>query len=309
MEKKSGAMVQRVVVVQRLTGGKNEMDKGWVTNIWYFKGDKGDTSISIMNLRSCITKAILNRLLFYFLKNKRRSLGQGLGAGSKLMYRKVQVQVQHQIALGVADDGKASAPYTKFIWCYKFDEKAGVTYKQYLDERNPIVNISRMRVQAAVQVCRLKLASFCMPPKHIIEDTYFQPKNFHELLQVKFLQPNENWEDNIASLSMHFPNRNWDGDIDSLSTTILTAKCYGHNVKKLKQANVMTDNSLSPICLVLQIKCVDHKGFLYDIMWIERLVLVNPDTLKQQLMQFLQQQVNSQPEEQQQQAAKDFDQS
>ncbi|KAI3697666.1 hypothetical protein L6452_30762 [Arctium lappa] len=40
------------------------------------------------------------------------------------------------------------------------------------------------------------------------------------------------------------------------------------NVKKLKQANVMTDNSLSPICLLLQIKCVDHKGFLYDIMGV-----------------------------------------
>ncbi|KAI3735574.1 hypothetical protein L6452_15080 [Arctium lappa] len=55
----------------------------------------------------------------------------------------------------------------------------------------------------------------------VILTSKFGPNaNFSEL--EKFLQPNENWEDNIASLSMLFPNRIWDGDIDSLSTTILT---------------------------------------------------------------------------------------
>lgn len=38
------------------------------------------------------------------------------------------------------------------------------------------------------------------------------------------------------------------------------------DVKKLKRASVMIDNSLSPAHSLLQINCVDHKGFLYDIM-------------------------------------------
>ncbi|KVI11996.1 hypothetical protein Ccrd_009606, partial [Cynara cardunculus var. scolymus] len=40
------------------------------------------------------------------------------------------------------------------------------------------------------------------------------------------------------------------------------------DVKKLKRANVLIDNSLSPAHSLLQIHCVDHKGFLYDIMRI-----------------------------------------
>lgn len=38
------------------------------------------------------------------------------------------------------------------------------------------------------------------------------------------------------------------------------------DIKKLKRASVMIDNSLSPAHSLLQISCVDHKGFLYDIM-------------------------------------------
>lgn len=40
------------------------------------------------------------------------------------------------------------------------------------------------------------------------------------------------------------------------------------DVKRLKQATVMIDNTLSPAHSLLQINCVDHKGFLYDIMRI-----------------------------------------
>ncbi|KAL8191640.1 hypothetical protein R6Q57_028371 [Mikania cordata] len=40
------------------------------------------------------------------------------------------------------------------------------------------------------------------------------------------------------------------------------------DVNKLKHATVMIDNSLSPAHSLLQINCVDHKGFLYDIMRI-----------------------------------------
>ncbi|KAI7732585.1 hypothetical protein M8C21_024191 [Ambrosia artemisiifolia] len=40
------------------------------------------------------------------------------------------------------------------------------------------------------------------------------------------------------------------------------------DVKRLKHATIMIDNSLSPAHSLLQINCVDHKGFLYDIMRI-----------------------------------------
>lgn len=38
------------------------------------------------------------------------------------------------------------------------------------------------------------------------------------------------------------------------------------DMTKLKKANVMVDNSLSPAHTLLQIHCADHKGLLYDIM-------------------------------------------
>lgn len=38
------------------------------------------------------------------------------------------------------------------------------------------------------------------------------------------------------------------------------------DMTKLKKANVVVDNSLSPAHTLLQIHCVDHKGLLYDIM-------------------------------------------
>ncbi|XP_044483620.1 ACT domain-containing protein ACR9-like [Mangifera indica] len=38
------------------------------------------------------------------------------------------------------------------------------------------------------------------------------------------------------------------------------------DMTKLKKANVIIDNSLSPAHTLLQIHCVDHKGLLYDIM-------------------------------------------
>ncbi|KAK3033963.1 hypothetical protein RJ639_034127 [Escallonia herrerae] len=44
------------------------------------------------------------------------------------------------------------------------------------------------------------------------------------------------------------------------------SQALSSEVKKLKKANVMIDNSLSPACTLLQINCIDHKGFLYDIL-------------------------------------------
>ncbi|KAM7258381.1 hypothetical protein ACFE04_014122 [Oxalis oulophora] len=44
------------------------------------------------------------------------------------------------------------------------------------------------------------------------------------------------------------------------------AQALSADVTKLKKSDVTIDNSLSPAHTLLQIHCVDHKGFLYDIM-------------------------------------------
>lgn len=40
----------------------------------------------------------------------------------------------------------------------------------------------------------------------------------------------------------------------------------GPDLTKLKKANAMIDNSLSPAHTLLQVHCIDHKGLLYDVM-------------------------------------------
>ncbi|KAL3850693.1 hypothetical protein ACJIZ3_012575 [Penstemon smallii] len=52
----------------------------------------------------------------------------------------------------------------------------------------------------------------------------------------------------------------------SLSEQETRSQVLSPDVKELKKASVKTDNSLSPAHTLLQINCVDHKGFLYDIM-------------------------------------------
>ncbi|KAL0436810.1 UNVERIFIED_CONTAM: ACT domain-containing protein ACR9 [Sesamum radiatum] len=44
------------------------------------------------------------------------------------------------------------------------------------------------------------------------------------------------------------------------------SQALSQDITELKRASVKTDNSLSPAHTLLQINCVDHKGFLYDIM-------------------------------------------
>nr|XP_043621407.1 ACT domain-containing protein ACR9-like [Erigeron canadensis] len=53
-----------------------------------------------------------------------------------------------------------------------------------------------------------------------------------------------------------------------LSEKEVHSQALSPDVKKLMHASVMIDNSLSPAHSLLQISCVDHKGFLYDIMRI-----------------------------------------
>lgn len=51
-----------------------------------------------------------------------------------------------------------------------------------------------------------------------------------------------------------------------LSNNDTRSQALTPDVTKLKKAGVVIDNSLSPAHTLLQISCVDHKGFLYDIM-------------------------------------------
>lgn len=51
-----------------------------------------------------------------------------------------------------------------------------------------------------------------------------------------------------------------------LSEKEIRTQALSLDVTKLKKSCVNIDNSLSPAHTLLQINCVDHKGFLYDIL-------------------------------------------
>ncbi|CAI9108052.1 OLC1v1007567C2 [Oldenlandia corymbosa var. corymbosa] len=51
-----------------------------------------------------------------------------------------------------------------------------------------------------------------------------------------------------------------------LSDKEIRTQALSADVTKLKKSSVNVDNSLSPAHTLLQINCVDHKGFLYDIL-------------------------------------------
>lgn len=51
----------------------------------------------------------------------------------------------------------------------------------------------------------------------------------------------------------------------TLSDKEIRSQALSPDVRELKKASVISDNSLSPSHTLLQINCIDHKGFLYDI--------------------------------------------
>lgn len=51
-----------------------------------------------------------------------------------------------------------------------------------------------------------------------------------------------------------------------LSDNEVRSQALSPDMKKLKNTNVTVDNLLSPSHTLLQIRCADHKGLLYDIM-------------------------------------------
>ncbi|XP_073144890.1 ACT domain-containing protein ACR9 [Henckelia pumila] len=67
----------------------------------------------------------------------------------------------------------------------------------------------------------------------------------------------------ISSLSPHVSEELFRCTI---SDNEIHSQVLSPDFNELKRASVKTDNTLSPAHTLLQINCVDHKGFLYDIM-------------------------------------------
>lgn len=75
--------------------------------------------------------------------------------------------------------------------------------------------------------------------------------------------PQYNCSPGISSLSPHVAEELFRCMISDNETH---SQALSPDVKELKRAIVKLDNTLSPAHTLLQINCVDHKGFLYDIM-------------------------------------------
>ncbi|KAK6144571.1 hypothetical protein DH2020_021391 [Rehmannia glutinosa] len=81
--------------------------------------------------------------------------------------------------------------------------------------------------------------------------------------ELQLAGPQYNNLHGISSLSPHVAEELFRF---TLSDKEPRSQALSPDVTELKKASVKTDNSLSPVHTLLQINCVDHKGFLYDIM-------------------------------------------
>ncbi|XP_051143480.1 ACT domain-containing protein ACR9 [Andrographis paniculata] len=81
--------------------------------------------------------------------------------------------------------------------------------------------------------------------------------------ELKLAGPQYDKLQSISSLSQHDAEEIFSF---TLSEKELRSQALSPDITELKRATVKTDNSLSPSHTLLQINCVDHKGFLYDIM-------------------------------------------
>ncbi|KAK6776897.1 hypothetical protein RDI58_027898 [Solanum bulbocastanum] len=74
--------------------------------------------------------------------------------------------------------------------------------------------------------------------------------------------------DNLQCISSLSPSVSEELFRCELSDNVFRTQALSPDMTQLKKASVIIDNSLSPGHTLLQIGCVDHKGFLYDIMRI-----------------------------------------
>ncbi|KAK4709626.1 hypothetical protein R3W88_030551 [Solanum pinnatisectum] len=72
--------------------------------------------------------------------------------------------------------------------------------------------------------------------------------------------------DNLQCISSLSPSVSEELFRCELSDNVFRTQALSPDMTQLKKASVTIDNSLSPGHTLLQIGCVDHKGFLYDIM-------------------------------------------
>ncbi|MCD7458512.1 ACT domain-containing protein acr9 [Datura stramonium] len=72
--------------------------------------------------------------------------------------------------------------------------------------------------------------------------------------------------DNLQCISSLSPSVSEELFRCELSDNVFQTQALSPDMTQLKKASVTIDNSLSPGHTLLQIGCVDHKGFLYDIM-------------------------------------------
>ncbi|KAL6967483.1 ACT domain-containing protein acr9 [Sarracenia purpurea var. burkii] len=81
--------------------------------------------------------------------------------------------------------------------------------------------------------------------------------------ELRLAEPTYNFHQGSSSLSPVVSEELFSCELSDKGSC---AQTLSTDMKKLKQACVTIDNSLSPGHTLLQIQCLDHKGLLYDIM-------------------------------------------
>ncbi|XP_015874137.2 ACT domain-containing protein ACR9 [Ziziphus jujuba] len=152
-----------------------------------------------------------------------------------------------------------------------------------LDRRGLLHDVTQILSELELSIQRVKVTT---TPDGRVLDLFFVTDNM-ELLHTK-----ERQRDTLAQLhavlgescitcelDLAGPEYECNQGMTSLSPTVAEelfrcefsdnqshSQALSPDMTKLKKANVMVDNSLSPAHTLLQIHCADHKGLLYDIM-------------------------------------------
>ncbi|CAK9188315.1 unnamed protein product [Ilex paraguariensis] len=152
-----------------------------------------------------------------------------------------------------------------------------------LDRKGLLHDVTRVLSVLELTIQRVKVTT---TPDGRVLDLFFITDNL-ELLHTKERQDETSEQlhavlgESCASCTLQLAGPEYDSlqGISSLSAVITDelfrnelsdketrSQAFSPDVTKLKRASVMIDNSLSPAHTLLQIYCVDHKGFLYDIL-------------------------------------------
>ncbi|KAJ0020487.1 hypothetical protein Pint_32336 [Pistacia integerrima] len=152
-----------------------------------------------------------------------------------------------------------------------------------LDRKGLLHDVTQVLCELELTIQRVKVT---MTPDGRVLDLFFITDNM-ELLHTKQRQ-DETCEQLHAvlgesciscELQLAGPEYEYNHGVSSLSPVVAEelfrselsekesrSQALSPDMTKLKKANVIIDNSLSPAHTLLQIHCVNHKGLLYDIM-------------------------------------------